>query len=158
MSTSRDTLATIQTNSFDTDDILIDELATATENAHQKIINNIFSLVKPRLDGLPINLSSLHELILIVMEVIETSTIKGTKQRDVAVKVISIVIKEYVRDYDDEQALLLLIHNGTIANLIDIIVDASKGKLNINSQTVDVAVSLSKSCLPLCFRKCFGKK
>jgi hypothetical protein len=53
--------------------------------------------------------------------------------------------------------LLLLIDNGTIGNLIDLVVDASKGKLNINAAAETTAGCLS-SCLPYLLTKSNKKK
>jgi len=98
-----------------------------------------------------LSITNLHIIIKNIMEIIEETPIKGSEQKNYAIKILREIIDE--KTYGDEEAmLLLLIDNGTIGNLIDLIVDASKGKLNINAVAETTTGCLS-SCIPYYLKK-----
>ena len=43
-----------------------------------------------------------------------------------------------------------MLDDGTISNLIDLIIDATKGKLNVNI-IAETSISCIAKCLPICF-------
>ncbi len=90
------------------------------------------------------------------MEIVEATPIKGGEQKTFAIKILREVIDEKVTG-EEEAMLLLLIDNGTVGNLIDLVADASKGKLNINAVAETTAGCLS-SCLPYILTKSNKKK
>ena len=52
---------------------------------------------------------------------------------------------------EDEIVLLKLLDDGSISNLIDLVVDATNGKLNMNN-TVETTLKCATTCLPYCLR------
>ena len=50
----------------------------------------------------------------------------------------------------DEEVLLKLLDDGTISNMIDLIVDATRGKLNINA-VATVGAGCFNNCFPYLF-------
>ena len=48
--------------------------------------------------------------------------------------------------------LLTMLEDGTVSNLIDLIIDATKGKINVN-----VIRDASIGCISMCLRKVFSK-
>ena len=80
------------------------------------------------------------------MEEVENQPIKGSEQKDLALKLIKNLIID-VPDKEDEDTLLKLLNDGTISNIIDIIIDATKGKLNINK-----TIKIASSCFPKCLK------
>ena len=85
------------------------------------------------------------------MELIEDTPLKGQAQKDFALKLLRDVFKE-ATDGAEEKALISLLDNGAIGNMIDLIVDASRGKLNINS-LVKVSEGCFTTCLPYLFKR-----
>ncbi len=79
-----------------------------------------------------IKTTTLPEIIKEAMQIVEKTTIKGTKQREFVIKVLRKLF-ESLTDNEDEKLLLQLIDNGTVSNMIDLIVDATKGKIDINN-------------------------
>merc|ERR1712070_347603 len=75
-----------------------------------------------------IKTTTLPEIIKEAMQIVEKTTIKGTKQREFVIKVLRKLF-ESLTDNEGEKLLLQLIDNGTVSNMIDLIVDATKGKL-----------------------------
>ena len=77
------------------------------------------------------------------MELTEDTHLKGAEQKEFALKVLREIFMDLTNG-EDEVILLTLLDNGMISNMIDLIVDASKGKLNINN-----VITTSYSCLSL---------
>ena len=114
---------------------------------------NLSELLSESSNNLRVKLSSiklcpntLHLLIKYVMEEVENQPIKGSEQKDLALKLIKNLIID-VPDKEDEDTLLKLLNDGTISNIIDIIIDATKGKLNINK-----TIKIASSCFPKCLK------
>ena len=94
-------------------------------------IDNYLKIVKTILKGTPINVTSIHLIIRTVMEVVEGTSVKGSEQKSLALKILRQLFIDFTDD-DLESTLISLLDSGAIGNLIDLIVDASKGKTNIN--------------------------
>ena len=121
-----------------------------------EIYDTTLEKVKYLLDSTNLNVLNLHIIIKSVMEIVEATPIKGAEQKIFAIKILREVIDEKVTG-EEEAMLLLLIDNGTVGNLIDLVVDASKGKLNINAVAETTAGCLG-SCLPYILTKSNKKK
>ena len=116
------------------------------------IYDNTLIIVKEKLSNITIRASTIHLIIKYVMETVEKTPIKGTEQKDLALRLIRALIVD-LTDKEDEKILLKLLDDGTISNMIDLIVDATRGKLNIN-RVVTVSSKLISSCVPyLCKKK-----
>ena len=74
----------------------------------------------------------LFTLLPTVMEIVETSDFKGSEQKDIVIQILVSVLESDLVKSTHKDDLLLFLHNDA-NNVIDIIVDASKGKLNINN-------------------------
>ena len=118
---------------------------TLTEN----IYNACYKTLKSKISVIKIRASTLHLLIKYVMEEIENTPLKGTEQKEMSLKLIRELIID-LTDNEDEEILLKLLDNGSISNMIDLIVDATKGKLNINS-LAETSVGCFSIFLPYLF-------
>ena len=124
-------------------------IKTETNNS---IYDNALILVKDKISNITIRASTIHLIIKYVMETVEKTPIKGTEQKDLALRLIRALIVD-LTDKEDEKILLKLLDDGTISNMIDLIVDATRGRLNIN-RVVTVSSKLISSCVPyLCKKK-----
>ena len=104
------------------------------------------NIVKSLLKGTPIDVTSIHLIIKTVMEVIEGTPIKGSEQKTLALKILRQLFIDFTDD-DIESTLITLLDSGAIGNLIDLIVDASKGKTNIN-KVIDTTATCCKFWYP----------
>ena len=109
-------------------------------------VDTYLGLVKTMLKGTPINVTSIHLIIRTVMEVIEGTPIKGSQQKTLALKILRQLFIDFTDD-DIESTLIKLLDSGAIGNLIDLIVDASKGKTNIN-KIIDTTATCCKFWIP----------
>ena len=109
-------------------------------------ISDYLTTVKSRLKGTSINVTSIHTIIRTVMEVVEGTPIKGSEQKTLSLKILRQLFIDFTDD-DLESTLIGLLDSGAIGNLIDLIVDASKGKTNIN-KIVDTTATCCKFWIP----------
>ena len=115
------------------------------------LYNSVLNTLKEKISAVEIRSSTIHLIIKYVMEEIEDTPLKGSEQKEMALKLIKELIIDLTEN-EDEKALLQLLNDGTISNLIDLIVDASKGRLNINNVT-QVTAGCLNTCLPYLFSK-----
>ena len=112
----------------------------------KNIYEKILIKVKEKMSVMKLRSSTLHLIIKYVMEEIEESPVKGTEQKEMALKILRELVVDLTEN-EDEKVLTQLLDDGTISNMIDLIVDATKGKLNIN-KLGKVGYGCFKSCLP----------
>ena len=108
------------------------------------LFRQVTDILKSRVKDISIKPSTLHLVIKYIMELIEATPIKGVAQKEFALKVLRELFKD-LTEGEDELILLKLLDDGSISNLIDLVVDASNGKLNINA-----AIATTSSCITKC--------
>ena len=108
------------------------------------------SKVKQKVSAISIRPSTLHLIIKYVIEEVEETEAKGTEQKEIALKLIRALVID-LTEGADEEVLLKLLDDNTVSNLIDLIVDATKGKLNINAVT-KVGSGCVNTCVPYWFK------
>ena len=85
------------------------------------------------------------------MEVVEASEAKGKRQKSLVVQLVKQIVKDAPISDEKEKFLLDMIDNGVLGNTIDLIIDASKGKLDIN-KVGKCAKTVGVSCFSACFK------
>lgn len=126
-------------------------LSVTVPEDEENYLESLLKTLKEKLSHVKIRADTLHLIIKYVMELIEDTPIKGIEQKEMALKLIHSLIIDLTEN-DDEEVLLSLYNSGTIGNMIDLIVDATKGKLNINV-ALDVGVGCVSNCLPYWHKK-----
>lgn len=112
----------------------------------QNVYETTLSKLKVKVSAITIRSSTLHLIIKYVMELVEQTSLKGSEQKEMALKLIRALIVDFT-DAEDERVLLQLLDDGTIGNMIDLIVDATRGRLDINT-AVQVTTGCLNRCLP----------
>lgn len=112
----------------------------------QNVYETTLAKLKVKVSAITIRSSTLHLVIKYVMELVEQTPIKGSEQKEMALKLIRALIVDFT-DAEDERVLLQLLDDGTIGNMIDLIVDATRGRLDINT-AVQVTTGCLNRCLP----------
>lgn len=79
-----------------------------------------------------ISKSTIIGVMRIAMEVIEGEPVKGSMQKDLAISVIGDIVDNSSLDDDEKQTCRMMIDGGLLSDTIDMIIDATRGKLNIN--------------------------
>ncbi len=118
----------------------------------KNIYDTTLETIKEKVSLITIRPSTLYLIIKYVMEEVEKTPVKGPEQKEMALKLIKALIIDLTEN-EDEKVLLDLLNDGTIGNLMDLIVDVSKGKININKIS-KVSIGCFKRCYPyLCKSK-----
>ncbi|AET73228.1 hypothetical protein PGAG_00339 [Phaeocystis globosa virus 12T] len=107
------------------------------------IYDGALEQLKEKVGDLAIHSTSLPLIIKYVIEIIEGTPIKGPAQKDMALKLMRAVIVD-LTDGEDEKVLTKLLDDGTVSNLIELVIDATKGKLDVNVAVVVVSGCLSR--------------
>ena len=94
--------------------------------------------------------SQMMKVLVRTMELIETTDIKGKEQRDVVIEILIKFLESDTITSPNKETLLSFLHNDA-SEVIDMIVDASKGNININA----VSQKAGKRLLA-CIFKCFS--
>ena len=134
-----------------TNTIKVEEINTTIVKS-KNIYDSTLEAIKEKVSLITIRPSTLYLIIKYVMEEVEKTPIKGPEQKEMALKLIKALIIDLTEN-EDEEVLLNLLNDGTIGNLMDLIVDVSKGKININKIS-KVSIGCFKRCYPyLCKSK-----
>jgi hypothetical protein len=134
-----------------TNTIKVEEINTTIVKS-KNIYDTTLEAIKEKVSLITIRPSTLYLIIKHVMEEVEKTPVKGPEQKEIALKLIKALIIDLTEN-EDEKVLLDLLNDGTIANFMDLIVDVSKGKININKIS-KVSIGCFKRCYPyLCKSK-----
>lgn len=81
-----------------------------------------------------IDIDTVNILIVVkyAMEIVEITELKGLEQKEMAIKLVKQIVKDSKLDESIKSDVLNFINIGALGTTIDLIVDASKGRLNIN--------------------------
>ena len=125
-----------------TDSIKDDESKFDIKNLYEITLRKL----KVKVSAISIRSSTLHLIIKYVMELVEQTPLKGSEQKELALKLINALIVDLTNG-EDERVLLQLLNDGTIGNMIDLIIDATKGRLDVNT-AIQVTTGCLNRCLP----------
>ena len=104
-------------------------------------------MLKVKLQDVEINVENFMTILRFSMEVVEITQLKGSAQKDLALKLVRAVVVEAPISDEKEKLMLDIIDQGVLGNTVDLVVEASKGNVNIND-----AVKVAAGC-----RSIFGK-
>ena len=141
--------SSIDTNASTIDVSITPEYTSLIDSSNNEILTLVTESIMKQLPlNESINKQHLFQLLIIGMETVEKSKMKGTNQKDLVIQALVSILKlESVQVTNQEQLVHFLENDAS--NIIDIIVDASKGKLNINKTEsyVNYIIKLLFSCL-----------
>jgi hypothetical protein len=107
-----------------------------------EVVYNTFS---QKMDGKLIKPENIMIYVKYAMELVELTNLKGAEQKQMVIDIIRKIVKESNLSVENESICLDFIESGTLSQTIDIIVDATKGRLAINKPA-----SLIKRVLTCC--------
>ena len=91
--------------------------------------------------NLEITPDSITTVIKLAMEVVEASKLKGAAQKKLVTKIVRKVVVDAPIADEKEKLLLDMIDQGIVGNVIELVVSASKGEVDINA-----AVKVAAGC------------
>lgn len=127
-------------------DLSEDEVGRVPEAQTIILKKLILAELKEQLKDTQLEVFNLHIIIKYVMESVENTPFKGIEQKELALKLIRELVNAQTDNDDKKLAMLVLLDNGTIGNMIDLIVDATKGKLDVNKLK-----RFGFNCFTICF-------
>ena len=83
--------------------------------------------------GISITPQTITIVIKIAMEIVEASVLQGTEQKILVEKIVRKVVIDAPITDEKEKLLLDIIDEGIIGNVIDLVISATKGELNVNA-------------------------
>ena len=122
-------------------------MAVRTSNIkNSKLFINTYITLKGKINGGEINTFTIIHILKLSMELVETlDSVNGEDQRDFAVSLVREIIDKSNLSTSQKENCLIVIDLGILDNVVDFVVDASIGKININK----VKKSMSK-IFPCC--------
>lgn len=121
--------------------------AITHEEQQREILKSlILSELKNKLDDTSLEPFNLHIILKYVMESVENTPLKGVEQKEFAISLITELVNTRSDNDDKKIAMLTLLDDGTIGNMIDLVVDATKGKLDVNKLK-----TFGFKCFTVCF-------
>jgi hypothetical protein len=96
----------------------------------------IIDKLKEKFGETKITANLIDTIIKECMELVEKLRYSGPEKKQHVITIVRTLVVDLVKDPDEEKFLLQMIDNKIIENMIDLIVLASKGELNINKKNV----------------------
>ena len=147
LSTSFDSEATTEPTSSN---IISPEIVTLIDTTREKLIDNVKAQLLEHITEQEVDKPLLFTLLIKAMEIVEISDVKGTQQKDIVIEILLALLEsEHVKSQHKQDLILFLKHDAT--NVIDIIIDASKGKIDINK--IETYTTKFVKCIFGCLKK-----
>jgi hypothetical protein len=89
-------------------------------------------------DGMELNIHTITKCLKSVMELVELTDVKGKSQKLLAIKVMRELVNATDLDTNNRQTLLSIIDMNMLDDIIELVVDVTRGNVNIN-KVVDAA-------------------
>lgn len=137
---------------------IIEDVSDAAELALLSVKDTVLEDLKYKLREIGVKKSTLALVVKFVMEAVENTPVKGKEQKNYALRLIDGLVEEFAYG-DDKDFFKIAIDSGTISDMIDLIVSATKGELNVNMVMKVASRSFLPaliSCLPA-IKSCFTK-
>ena len=109
--------------------------------SEQSTFSVSLATLKEKIGDMEINADTIMQVLRFAMEVVEVTELKGAEQKELAIKLVrEVVVQAPIAD-EKEKLLLDMIDQGVLGNTVDLVVQASKGELDINA-----AVAVAAGC------------
>ena len=92
--------------------------------------------LKDKIQGIVINPEGLIIILKYAMEIVETTQLKGQEQKKKVIYLLTTIITESKLSMDKKELYCAMVKNGLIGTTIDVIVDATRGELEINTRNI----------------------
>lgn len=107
----------------------------------ETIFESSLRKLKEKTQNIEINAKTIIHVVRFAMEIVEATTLKGEKQKELVEKLVRQVITDAPISDKKEEALLYMVDEGIIGDITELVVSATKGEINVNS-----VIEVSKIC------------
>ena len=94
-----------------------------------------------KIGKMEINTQSIIVILKFAMEVVEATQLKGKSQKSLCIKLVKDAVIAAPLTGKQEELILGMIDSGVLDNTIDLVVDATHGKLDVNA-----AIGVATGC------------
>ena len=101
-----------------------------------------------KIGKLEINTNTVIAILKMAMEIVEATQLKGNAQKELCIKLVKDIVIAAPLTGDQEKLILNMIDSGVLDNTIDLVIDATQGKLDINA-----AVGVATGCCAAFMKK-----
>ena len=102
--------------------------------------------LKKRIADVEITPQSLIFVLKYAMEIIELSELKGSEQKEMALRLIKSVVNDSSMSEERKKLCVEMIDSGALGQTIDLVIDATKGRIQINQALI---IDTATKCAPL---------
>ena len=99
--------------------------------AYDAALLKLRSTLKER--NIEVSSKTITEIVKIAMEIVETTKLKGKDQKALVEKIVRKIVTEAPLDETKKSIVISMLDEGIVGDVIDLVVSASKGELDINS-------------------------
>lgn len=118
----------------------------------------LYENFKQKIKDIEITPENLITILTCAMEVVELSQLKGAEQKDAALKLMTDMLGESSLNEDIKKNYLDMVKSGMVANAVDVIVDATRGKLMVNKHVKKANAFIKQIKIVInALRGCFKK-
>ena len=100
--------------------------------------------LKSRVGDIEITPQTLMIIMKYAMEVIEISELKGSEQKEMSIRLIRSVVSDSSLEAEKKSICLQMIDSGALGQTIDLIIDATKGRIQVNQKII------IRNCYEMC--------
>ena len=106
---------------------------TKTPTTEERIARTIYDL-KTKWGETKISAATIHLVLKECMELVENFDCSGAEKKEHVITIVKELVKDLVENDTEESIILELIEKKVLENTMNLIILASKGKLNINNK------------------------
>ena len=107
-------------------------------------MSGLYTKVVEKIGDMEINADSIVQVLKCSMECVEGTQLKGEEKKNVAIKLVRMIVDEAPITEEKEQLLLEMIDQGILHNMVDLVVDVKSGKIDINLLVAGCCASFLK--------------
>ena len=96
-------------------------------------LREILTNLKNKIGDMEINSDNIIKVLKFAMECVEVTELKGDAKKDLAIKLVRQVVEEAPISDAKEKLLLDMIDQKILHGMVDLVVEAKEGKIDINS-------------------------
>ena len=97
-------------------------------------ISELVVTLKDKIGLTKISAITIHIVIKEAMELVEEFKIPGSEKKDNVIKIVKTLVNDLVEEGAEKDLINSMIENQLLENTIDLVVSATRGKLNLNNK------------------------
>lgn len=139
-----DEIVIFDTNVDGSDNAVISNDITEPVN----LVDELLSVLSGKLNenGVDLNASNMSDIVRYGMEVVEISTAPKEERKQLVLDMVAKLVETSDIEENQKQACLHILESDLLSNLIELLIKASKGELELNQETVEEVLEVTGGC------------